>query len=149
MPIAIAHHHPVGFDHQHPWRWVVLACRRFVRLFNVRHRRPLLAFQFRADAFGLRPQRLAAHLDPSQVAQQSSCFSKRGHRTQRRLPARQTRTRLLIRRQAQRLVRRAPAMPTLPAVMPPPLQSDRPESRLQLTLALRLHASALLTAWAA
>ena len=43
-PIAIAHHHAVCFDHQHPWRWVMLACRCFVRLLNVCHRRPLLAF---------------------------------------------------------------------------------------------------------
>jgi len=65
LPIAIAHHHAVGFDHQHPWRWVMLTCGRFVRLFNGRHRRPLSAFQFCADPFGVGPQRLAAHLDPS------------------------------------------------------------------------------------
>ena len=126
----------------------MFACGRFVRLFNARHCPTLPAFQFRAEAFGLRPQRLAAHLDASQLGQQSSCFSKRGDRTQRRLPAHQTRARLLIRRQAQRLVRRAPAMPTLPTVMPPPLHADRSESRLQLTLAVRLHASPLITSWA-
>jgi len=70
MPIATAHHHPVGFDHEHPWCWVVLADRRFVRLFNARHRHACLAFQFRANAFGLRPQRLAAEprLQPGRPA---------------------------------------------------------------------------------
>jgi hypothetical protein len=40
-----------------------------VRLFNARHRRARLTFQFCADALGLRPQRLAAYLDSSQVGQ--------------------------------------------------------------------------------
>ena len=74
----------------------MFADRRFVRLFNARHCRARLTFQFGAEAFGLRPQRLAADLDSSKFGQQSSCFSKRGDRTQRRLPARQTRARLLI-----------------------------------------------------
>jgi len=59
----MAHHHTVGFDHQHPWGWVVLACGWFVRLFNARHCRARLTFQLRAHAFGVRPQRLAAELD--------------------------------------------------------------------------------------
>jgi hypothetical protein len=42
MPIPIADHHPIGFNHQYSGRWIMLACRQFVRLFNVGHRRPLL-----------------------------------------------------------------------------------------------------------
>jgi len=55
----------------------MLACRWFVRLFNVGHRRALLAFQFRADAFGVRPQRLAADRDASQLSQQDRRFANR------------------------------------------------------------------------
>ena len=69
MPIAIAHHHAIGLDHQHAGRGIMLVGRRLVHLLDVGHRAALLAFQFRADAFGLRAQRLAAHRDPGQFRQ--------------------------------------------------------------------------------
>ena len=84
----------------------------------------------------MRPQSLAADLDARQLGEQSRGFAKRRDRTERRLPTRQTGARLLIRRQAQRLVRRTPAVPTLPTVMPPPLHAHRAESRLKLTMAI-------------
>src|SRR5206468_12809270 len=53
-----------------------------------------ISFQFGANAFGVRPQRLSANLDSSQVGQEPSGFSKCSDRTQRRLPASQTSARL-------------------------------------------------------
>ncbi len=39
----------------------------FMRLFDKRHRAALLAFQFSADPFSLRAQRLATHLNTGQI----------------------------------------------------------------------------------
>jgi hypothetical protein len=44
----------------------MLGTRRFVCRFDLGHGSPLLTFQFGPDPFSLRPQRLAADLDPSQ-----------------------------------------------------------------------------------
>jgi hypothetical protein len=69
MPIAIANHHPIGLDDEHPRRRIVLGGGRFVPLFDVRQSCPLLAFQLSSDAFSVCPQRLAAHLNAGQVCQ--------------------------------------------------------------------------------
>ena len=69
MPIAIADHHAISLDNQHAGRGIMLLCRRLVHLLDVGHRAALLAFQFRAEAFGLRPQRLTAHRDAGQFLQ--------------------------------------------------------------------------------
>ena len=65
---CLAHHHPVGFDHQHPRCRVILVGWRFVGSVDVVHGRALLAFQFGSNAlrvcaqqFHSRPARQSAH----------------------------------------------------------------------------------------
>lgn len=66
-----------------------------------------------------------------QIRQQPGCLSTRGHRAERCLPACQPVTGLL-RGQVQRLAGRAPAVGTLPTVMPPALQPNWTNRRLNL-----------------
>jgi len=77
----------------------------FMRLLDVLHRLPLPAFQFGPDVFGMRAQRFAAHLHASQFVKQRGCHTEGGDGTHCRLPVCQSRARLLIRCQPQRLVR--------------------------------------------
>jgi hypothetical protein len=146
MPIAIAHHHAVSFDDQHATGRVMRCVRCFVRCLDPVHGCALLAFQFRADAFGLRPQRLTANCHASQLGQQAGRFTKRCDRAKCGLPACQAGTGLLIRRQAKCLVGWAPPMGTRPTVMPPPLESDRTQPRLHVPPTPRLHRPPLVTA---
>jgi hypothetical protein len=133
MPIAVAHHHSIGLDNQHPGRRRILVSWRLMRLIHVRHCAALLAFQFRSDAFGLRAQGLAADVHTREIRQQLGCFAKRRDRPKGRLPVRQAVTGLLMWCQAQRLIGRAPTACTSPTVMPPGLQPDRTQPCLHLT----------------
>ena len=100
-----------------------------------------------SDVFGMRAQRFSPYLHASQFFEQPGCLTEGGDGTQRRLPARQAGARLLIGRQFQRLVGWAPAMAAAPAVMPPPIHSNRTQTPLYTSLAQRLHAAPLLAPW--
>ncbi len=144
MSIAIAHHHAIGFNHQAAGCWSVLIGWWFMCAFNVRYGCALLTFEFGSDGLGVRPQRFAPYLHACQFIQQARRLTKRGDRPQRRQPVRQSRTCLLVWRQLERLVGWAPTVPTAPAVVPPPLQSDRAQACLDTPSALRLDATSLL-----
>jgi hypothetical protein len=145
MSIAIAHHHAIPFHHELPWRWVMLLRWWLMCLLHVGHRRSLLAFEVCPDLFSVGTQRLADGLEAGQVIQEPSCLTKGGDGTERSLPAGETSARLLARHQFHHLVWRAPAIATLPAVVPPAFELDRTQTCLHTPLALRLHTAPLLT----
>lgn len=53
MPIARAHHHAIGLNHQPARRRSMLLGWWFMELIDVRHAATLLTLQFGADPFGL------------------------------------------------------------------------------------------------
>jgi hypothetical protein len=121
VPIAIAHHHAVSLHHEpRPRFWVMLFKWRLMRLVDILHRRAFLACVRSVSL----PTWTRASSPNSRV-----CLTKGGDGPKRRLPTRQTRARLLVRRQLQRLVWRAPAMAAAPAVVPPALQPIRTRVR--------------------
>src|SRR4051794_40513038 len=130
MPVAVADHHAVGLDDQHPGRWVMLLSQWLVPPPPLRPGAALLAFPLPAPPFGVCAQCLAADLYPGQLGQELGCFTEGGDGAQSCLPACQTSTCLLIGGHAKCLIRRAPTMSAAPAMVPPALQPNRTQTGL-------------------
>jgi hypothetical protein len=93
IAIPIARHHPIGFDDQGlvagDWR---IAGWWLLRRLDLRHGRPLLAFQVGPDRLGMGAQRLGADLHAGQGLQQLGGFGKGRQAAQQCFPVLQPST---------------------------------------------------------